>query len=58
MAWVAFQIRTTVELKQALTAYARETGQSQQAVVTQALEEFLQKARGGTSVPAQVRSVR
>ena len=41
VAWVAFQIRTPVELKNELVAYARRTGQSQQAVVTQALEAFL-----------------
>lgn len=50
VAWVAFQIRTSVELKQELMAYARETGQSQQAVVTQALEAFLRSAKDGDSL--------
>jgi len=43
VAWVAFQIRTPVELKRELIAYALATGQSQQAIVTQALEAFLRR---------------
>ena len=43
VAWVAFQIRTPVELKKELVAYARRTGQSQQAVVTEAMETFLHR---------------
>ncbi len=58
ISWVAFQIRTPVDLKRELVAYAQATGQSQQAIVTQALEAFLRKAKEGTSGGRQPQGVR
>ncbi len=40
---IAFQIRTPIELKRRLVEFAQETGQSQQAVITQALEDYLRE---------------
>ena len=37
---VAFQVRIPLDLKRRLVAMAAESGQSQQAIVTQALESY------------------
>lgn len=39
--YVAFQVRLIPDLKQRLVDYAWKSGQSQVAIVTQALEEYL-----------------
>jgi hypothetical protein len=46
---VAFQVRIPLELKRRLVALAAESGQSQQAIVTKALEcYFHDNVLGGT----------
>ena len=44
---VAFQVRIPLELKARLVAHAAESGQSQQAVVTKALERYFHDHVGG-----------
>jgi len=43
MGMVAFQVRTPLQLKERLVALAISTGQSQQSIITRALEAYLDR---------------
>jgi len=52
-AYVSFQVRLVPELKERLMKYSLESGQSQVAIVHQALEQYLEQV---TSVASESRS--